>query len=132
MAAASLDANLVLRWLLDDVPAQTARVQRLLDTGVALRLADVALVEVTYVLERVLRLSRGLVADYVEAVLALGTVEVDRATWHSAVSAYRSHPKLSIADCFLAADAAATGSTPLYTFDATLARQLSEAELPPR
>jgi len=125
----SLDANLILRWLLDDVPDQSAAVDRLLTSGASCRLPDVAVIEVAFVLERTMRLSRELVADYVDAILAVGSVVIDRALWQRAVSSYRSHPKLSIADCYLAAQAAVTGDVPLYTYDLKLARQLPEAEL---
>ena len=125
----SLDANLILRWLLDDVPDQSAAVDRLLTSGGSCRLPDVAVIEVAFVLERTMRLSRELVADYVDAILAVGSVVIDRALWQRAVSSYRSHPKLSIADCYLAAQAAVTGDVPLHTFDLKLARQLPEAEL---
>lgn len=124
-----LDANLLLRWLLDDVPKQSAAVDRLLNSGESCRLPDVALIEVAFVLDRTMRFSRELVADYLDAVLALGSVQIDRRVWRAAVGDYRTHPKLSIADCYLAAVATVTGDGPLYTFDAKLAKQLPGAEL---
>jgi predicted nucleic acid-binding protein len=119
----------MLRWLLDDVPEQFAAVDRLLADGGQYRLADVAMVEVGFVLERVLQLSRALVADNLAAVLAVASIEVDRPLWHRAIAEYRSHPKLSIADCYLATQAGSTGQAPLYTFDRKLANQLDAAQL---
>lgn len=128
-AVPSLDANLVLKWLLDDVPEQAAAVERLLTGGTQCRLADVAMVEVGFVLERVIQLSRGLVADNLTAVLAVAAITIDRTLWHRTIDQYRSHPKLSLADCYLATKSGTTGDTPLYTFDRKLANQLGEAEL---
>lgn len=125
----SLDANVVLRWLLDDVPEQTRAVEDLLASGSLFRLSDVALVEVAFVLERSIGLSRSRVADNLEAVLALGAIEIAVPVWRTAVRHYRTHPKLSIADCFLAAAAASTDDAPLLTFDAKLARQVPGVEL---
>lgn len=125
----SLDANVLLRWLLNDVPEQSAAVDRLLARGDQLHVADVALIEVAFVMESSMRFSRGLVADYLTAVLALGQVAIDRITWSQAIANYRSHPKLSLADAYLAAHAAAIDVTPLLTFDKKLAQQLDDAQL---
>lgn len=127
----TLDANLVLRWLLDDIPSQTNAVDQLLSSGEQCYLPDVALIEAVFVLERSLGLTRDLVADYLGVLIAHGSIALDRRTWHQAADHYRAHPKLSIADCYLAAHTAAAGTTPLYTFDKKLATQLDGVELLP-
>lgn len=125
----SLDANLLLRWLLDDVPEQSTAVGELLDSGVPCHVADVALIEVAFVLERVMHIPRELVGDSLSAILSHGSIRTDRPVWTASVADYLEHPKLSIADCFLAEKASATGHAPLYTFDRKLAQQLHSAEL---
>ncbi|MFT4052343.1 MAG: hypothetical protein QM677_08855 [Microbacterium sp.] len=45
----SLDANCLLRWLLDDVPEQTARVDALRAADPRVTVPDVALIEVVFV-----------------------------------------------------------------------------------
>ena len=42
---------------------------------------------------------------------------------------YRTRPKLSIADTYLASLASLSGNAPLYTFDRKLANQAESAEL---
>lgn len=125
----TLDTNILLRWLLDDVPDQTDAVERLLAGGVRCFVPDVTLIETVYVLERVLRLPRTTIAASIELILEVANLELDRPLWKSAVEEYLAHPKLSIADTFLAAQATSSMNTPLYTFARKLANQLPGAEL---
>lgn len=74
-------------------------------------------------------LSRSTVADSIETILAVASLDLDRSLWREAVDNYRTHPKLSIADTFLTAPASVTKRAPLRTFDKQLARQLEGAEL---
>lgn len=111
------------------MPERSAAVQRLLDSPGPCQVADVALIEVAFVLDHTMRFSRDLVADFLDAVLSLGSVDIGRELWREAIAGYRTHPELSIADCYLAAHSRQSSQTPLYTFDKKLARQLPEAEL---
>ncbi|MCL2787376.1 MAG: PIN domain-containing protein [Micrococcales bacterium] len=124
------DTNVVLRWMLDDVPDLTEAADRVLTQIPRCVVPDVALVEAVYVLERVMRLPRSTVAQLAEALLAEANVDADRETWADALAAYHSHPKLSMANTFLAAQSRRSGRVPLYTFDQKLANQLPVAELP--
>lgn len=125
----SLDTNALLRWLIGDMPDQADRVLGLLASGKRFAVDDCALVELVYVLERTMRLSRPLVADAVQTVLTTASLDVDRAHWNSLTALYLGHPKLSVTDIHLALRARDTGATPLYTFDRKLASQLADAEL---
>lgn len=124
----SLDTNAVLRWLLGDVPEQSALVERLLDSGTSHDVDDLALVEVVYVLERRMKLSRPLIADAIGIVLASAAIQLDRTLWREAMGLYVGHPKLSITDICLVVRATRRRALPLRTFDAKLARQLDGAE----
>lgn len=128
----TIDANILLRWLLDDVPSQTAAAEKLLTGSGKYAVPDIALIETAFVLERVMLLSRTTVAQSVELVLGLAAADVNRQIWRMALDDYLTHPKLSIADTFLHAHATATKRLPLLTFDQKLARQLTGAELPGR
>lgn len=125
----SLDTNIVLRWLLDDVEEQTAAADALLAGPERCDVPDVVLIETVYVLERVMRLSRVTIVQSIEALFAVAGVDADRALWRTALDDYLAHPKLSVADTYLAARAQATQRLPLYTFDRKLANQLAAAEL---
>lgn len=125
----TLDANLILRWLLDDVPAQTRAVDLLFAESAELVAPDVALIEVVFVLERVMRITRPAIAEGMRALLGRANIKTDRALWTEVLRHYEGLPKLSVADIFLALQAEAKGETPLLTFDKKLAGQMTCAEL---
>ncbi|WP_440297617.1 PIN domain-containing protein [Humibacter sp.] len=125
----SLDTNVLLRWLLNDVPAASARAERLIASGDPLRIEDAALIEVVYVLETVMRSSREAIRDTVRLVISTGNLDLDRPLWNELADVYVEHPKLSAVDVYLALRARENGVTPLLTFDRKLASQLDEAEL---
>jgi predicted nucleic-acid-binding protein len=65
--AASLDTNCLLRWLLEDVPEQTEAISRLLDSPEIFAVADAAIIEAVFVLEKIKKIERELIH---KAVLA--------------------------------------------------------------
>lgn len=125
----TVDTNIVLRWLLDDVPEQTAVAERILNGDTRCVVPDVVLIEAVYVLERSMLLSRTTVAQSIEAILGLANLEIHRICWRAALDDYLAHPKVSITDVFLAAQARDSSALPLYTFDRKLASQIAGAEL---
>lgn len=125
----SLDTNCLLRWLLDDVPDETRRVSRRLTQHPQVTISDVALIEVVFVLERVMKVSRDSIVAAISALAAESVFAFDRSFWRSVTDQYLAHPKLSVADVYLALDAARRGMSPLLTLDRKLASQLREAEL---
>lgn len=125
----SIDTNVLLRWLLGDLPEQAARADVLVASGEQLVVDDVALIEVVFVLERVLRLTRASVVEAVLTVLSAAVFDLDRDRWRAVTDEYLAHPKLSVADIYLARRARERDATPLYTFDAKLAAQLDAARL---
>ena len=128
---ASVDTNILLRWILHDVPEQTEDVDRLFDSGQRFVVEDAAIIETVFVLERVLGVSRATVTQTVRMLAATGCLIFDRDLWERVAAEYLQHTKLSIADVYLAARAADRDATPLYTFDRKLATQSANAELVP-
>ncbi|MEZ5127819.1 MAG: PIN domain-containing protein [Micropruina glycogenica] len=126
----SVDTNVLLRWLLADVPAQAERVDELLKSGEHFVVDDAALIEVVFVLERVMRLARTTVSEAVGTVMATAAFDLDRYRWSALMADYVDRPKLSIADLYLALRALERDATPLYTFDAKLAGQVAHATVP--
>ena len=127
-ATGSLDANVVLRLLLDDVPEQHETALALFRRRGPLTISDVALIETIFVLGRAYELTR---EQQSEAVLGLlrqpgivGSVEL----FEEAFGIYLQHPKLSFEDCYLVSVAIRMGNSPLWTFDKKLANQ-TEARL---
>ena len=128
---ASIDTNVLLRWILHDIPEQADDVDRLLASGQRFVVDDAAIIETVFVLERVLGVSRATVAQTVRLLATTGCLIFDRGLWERVITEYTQHAKLSIADVYLATRASDRDATPLYTFDRKLASQSTEAELVP-
>jgi len=125
----SLDTNCILRWLLDDIPEQTALVTALVNSGESLVVADAALIETVFVLEKLKKISRETIEKTIMAIIGKNTIQCNRELFNEVLPIYASHPKLSFADCYLAILAQKTGAAPLLTFDKKLANQLPAAQL---
>ncbi|GAB3267865.1 PIN domain-containing protein [Arthrobacter pigmenti] len=119
----SLDANILLRLLLDDVPHQHAAAMDLLADGDRFSVSDTALIEVNFVLGGAYGLTRDQQQEAVVGLLQqpqlVGNIDV----FTAAFDTYCAHPKLSFEDCYLVSHARANGDEPLWTFDKKLATQ---------
>lgn len=129
---AGLDTNVLVRWLVADDDAQTARVQALLESGRSAGKAFFVPTTVLLELEWVLRSRYGL--DKPALLLALNalleTQELDiqaEPALERALHLYRQG-RAEFADCLHAGLCAAAGQAPLLTFDAVAAR-LPQVEL---
>jgi len=125
----SLDTNCLLRWLLGDIPEQTALVTALVNSGEDIAVADAALIETIFVLEKLKKISRETIEKAVTAVIQKDTIVCNRELFIEVLPIYTGHPKLSFVDCYLEVLARKTETSPLLTFDKKLAQQLSGAQL---
>jgi predicted nucleic-acid-binding protein len=124
----SLDANVVLRLLLNDVPDQHAAAVALLDSAAApFVVSDVAVIEVVFALCRHYEFSRGAAAEAIEGLMSLTQIESNRALFMRALPLFAEHPKLSFEDCCLVSYAELCNAQPLWTFDKKLAGQAPSA-----
>ena len=128
MTLESLDTNILLRLILDDVPEQGQKVQALISgKNRRFRIDDLALTELVFVLEKIYRLGRSEIAETLDIILSIPQFVIDRPLFRATVQLYLAHSSLSIADCYLAAAASEHGAVPLWTFDKKLAHQCSDA-----
>ena len=122
--AGSLDANVLLRLLLNDIPTQHQAAKRLLEqTPGQFAVADIAIVEVVFVLQRAYEFSREHVAEAIEGLMQLAQINCNRTLLEEALPLYAEHPALSFEDCCLAVYAKLDNAEPLWTFDKKLAGQ---------
>ena len=117
----SLDTNVVLRFLLDDVPEQTQKATNAIEKS-NVYVTDVVTVEVIYVLEKVFLLSRHDICKLVTDFLGFANVVYNPYFLLDAIQLYENHPSLSIVDCYASAEAKAYNNK-LVTFDKRLANQ---------
>ncbi len=119
----SLDTNVLLRLLLDDVPEQTFLVESLLKNGTQFEIADAAILELIFVLERVYGMGRPLVCENIEAIINNPKFNCNRTLFKDAMVLYEAGAKLSIIDCSLLVYAQLQKALPLYTFDKELQKK---------
>lgn len=117
---ASVDTNVLLRWLLGDVEHQERKVNELLSHGTKYEVADLALNEVVYVLERFYKIERAVVVQNVLAVMGHPQFVCNKNLFEKVIPLYLKEPALSITDCALLVYARLQNATPLYTFDKKL------------
>lgn len=125
----SLDTNCLLRWVLKDIPEQTAAVVSLLNSGLDFFVADAAITEVTFVLEKVYELPREAVASNIRTIINAPNITCNRTFFQAILPIYIKNPAISFVDCQLAFQAEILSKKPLYTFDKKLAAHLDQAKL---
>jgi predicted nucleic-acid-binding protein len=123
---AALDTNILLRLTLGDVPEQTKAVEKILTEHNSFHVADVAIFEMVFVLEKVYRLPRTQVAKSVLAIVRNPSFNCNQRLFELTLPLYVAETKLSIIDCALTKYAELSGTTPLLTFDVALATSCPE------
>lgn len=117
----SVDSNVVLRFLLNDIPSQTAKAKHVLSNP-PVYVSDVVVTETVYVLEKSLGYARKHVASLLKVLIAVPGLIYSDHLLPNVIKMYESKRSLSFVDCFLATEAVAFGSK-LYTFDKKLVSQ---------
>lgn len=123
----SLDTNALLRFVLNDVPAQFELVDKLLEASSAnsLHVADAVFFEIAWVLSgSAWQMDRGLIAKMLRQIAGLKQINCNRTLLELVIPLYLEQPQLSFIDCCLSAYAELNKATPLLTFDQNLAKKL--------
>jgi len=120
----TLDTNCVLRWLVRDDPAATAKMDARVSAGQPFRVPDVVVIETIFVLESHYRFTRDEVAQAIRLVLGQAVFDIDRSLWAEVMDAYLRHAKLSVTDIYVVIDAQRRGHAPVLSFDKKLISQL--------
>lgn len=129
LSSGSVDANILLRLLLNDVPDQHEMALLLLRDGNQLVVSDTAFIETIFVLGRAYGLTREQQSEAVLGLLHQPAIGGNKALFELAFDDYVKHPKLSFEDCYLVAAAHISGNAPLWTFDKKLASQTDARSL---
>lgn len=130
--AGSLDANVLLRLFLNDVVDQHQAVIKLFhDHTNQFAVADTAIIEVVFALNRYYAFPRAAIAEALEGLIALPQINCNRVLIEKAIPLYIKNAKLSYEDCCLVVYADLNDALPLWTFDKKLANQAPGAKLVP-
>ncbi len=121
----SLDTNIILRFILGDVPEQCLKIQDLLMRQNVMY--DVA--DLVYVMQSTYGLSREKIVDGLQKLLWFPEINYNRNLFDQVFPMYLEHPKLSFNDCCLVVYANLNEAEPLWTFDRALVKRVPGAKL---
>jgi predicted nucleic acid-binding protein len=125
----SIDTNLLLRVIFDDVAGAKDKVKKLLsDSAKQFLVEDVAISETAYIIEKAKKLPRQTVAKAIFSVMRQPNIQCNRQLFNLVLPFYIEHPSLSFNDCYLAFAAQLKQAEPLWTFDHKLAVQSGTAK----
>jgi len=116
----SLDTNVILRYLLNDIPAQTSLAKVVITTSPCY-VTDVVVTETVFVLERVVGMVREDIVQLVQKFLGLRSLVYNDYFLDQVIDLYGAKKSLSFADCYGAIEAKVYENT-LITFDKQLAK----------
>src|SRR5664279_4684461 len=115
VSSGSLDTNVLLRLLLNDIADQhQAAVNLLQEAHGQFAVADTAFIEIVFVLERNYKLTRTQIVEAVEGLASLAQIHCNRPLLESALPVFKAHGNLSFEDCCLAAYASLNDAEPLW------------------
>lgn len=125
----SLDTNVLLRLILQDQPKLVAQAKELLAKHDMFAVADVAILEVIYVLGGYYEYTRQEIVGVINQLIRNQHLNLNRPLFERVLPLYAAHPTESISDCCLATYAKLNNATPLYTFDKKFARDVPPVDL---
>jgi predicted nucleic-acid-binding protein len=126
----SIDTNLLVRFVTNDVPKLRIKVVKLLaKPNTTYHVADLAILEMVYVLSIQTHSTRNEITHAINLITSQKNIKCNRALFNEALPLYANHPALNFNDCCLAVYAKLNQSEPLWTFDKKLAVQTAAAKL---
>jgi predicted nucleic acid-binding protein len=119
-----LDTNVALRLQLLDVPEQHRKaVELLAKPDTQFLILDTVFFEISFILANNYGFTRQVIKEFIESLIAIPNIVCNEDVITATLGHYLEHPKLSFADCYLAAYAKVKRCAPLWTFDRKLASQ---------
>lgn len=116
----SLDTNIILRYLLDDIPKQTVK-SKIVITQSSSYVTDVVITEVVFVLEKIIGMERVDIAALLRKFLGLPSVVFNDYFLNQSIDLYETKKTLSFVDCYASSEAKVYGNK-LVTFDKQLVK----------
>ena len=128
MSTPNIDANVLLRAVVRDVPEHSDKVKEFIGSNSTIIISDIAIIETIFALDRYYGMPRPEIAKVIISLLNNPKFKYNKEPFKEAIFNYTNHPALSIEDCFMSAQAKISNSE-LYTFDKKLANQIKNAKL---
>ena len=125
----SLDTNVAIRILLNDIPDQHQKSLKLIqENNKEYLVSDIAIMEIVFVLEKHYGFTRDQVADTITGLISIWNLAINRVIISDSINFYLGHKSLSFEDCYMAEAARFHNAEPLFTFDRKLATQSDVAQ----
>ena len=116
-----LDANIILRFLTNDVPTQAERCEKLLEEvqkgAIAVFLADITLADVIWILEKYYKLPRNEIRMAMRRIIELKGLQCSNKSQALAALDYYVEKNIDWTDAFMATQLIAKDIWELYSFD---------------
>ncbi len=100
----TLDTNILLRFLLADVPRQSVRARKLIERQTNWHVSSLSIAEIVFVLEG-MRFARKEIKQNIEVLSSYANLHIARAVIHPALELYVTHSALSFIDACLVYEA---------------------------
>ncbi len=124
----SLDTNIILRYIFNDIPAQCEKAKKLFsDPSQTLYVSDLVVSEVIFNLQT-RKVPRPDIMKILKSLYELPNIVFSDFIKNTVLPFYESHPALSFVDCYVASEAEKKHWEPLWTFDRKLASQHPSAK----
>lgn len=125
----SLDTSVLVQLVTVQTPDLAQKATKLVESSnKQIAIADMAIIELVFVLERVKQLPRSVIRQAIDGLASMKQFNFNRVMFNQALQIYVDHPALSIQDCCLSVYATLNNAEPLWTFDKKLANQVPNAE----
>jgi predicted nucleic-acid-binding protein len=126
---ASIDTNIILRLIINEIPEQHNKSHALLSQkGVKFHIIDQVFVELEYALRMHYKFDRPIICNALQTIISQKNIVSNKELLFNTLTTYGVKLNISFVDCMLAEHATQSKASPLYTFDKKLA-QLENVEL---
>lgn len=124
-----LATNVVVRYLTQDEPKQSALANRIIEKAIAdgeiLGISQVALCEIAWVLERSYNISKKVLIDVLTRLLQIQQIRIEHdAIARQALRDFEHHAGIDFSDCLIGRQNAFNDCSFTYTFDKNAAKKL--------
>jgi predicted nucleic-acid-binding protein len=128
-----LDTNVLLRYLTQDHPAQSALAASFIENDLAIDapgfVSGIVLAELIWVLQSRYGANRAALSDMIARLLSTDVIAVERAECVARAAERYRNSRADFADCLIVETAMETGCTSVVTFDKAFAKLEGAREL---
>lgn len=124
-----LDTNIVIRYLVQDEPKQSAQANHIIEKAISnkemLRISQVTLCEIVWVLERCYHITKNELIDVLKQLIKTEQIQIENDNIvRQALQDFEHHSTVDFSDCLIGRQNLANDCSFTYTFDKNAAKKL--------